>query len=203
MARKKKKETFTYVERKEIYEALKGMWRSSDTISYKDLEKVQVKEWGGVAWKWATLRNKACAEGWNKEKGVNIQKAIEDKRAEILATGQPQGEEVEILEGGEDDYIKILQGIQRKYKPEFEELREVLSEAIKERDVKTIKFVKTSLEALEMARSFDIKLSGHLDIQEQKRLDIEILKLEILTLKTETMFEPLEEGEVDGQDKTA
>ena len=190
-----KKEVFTFKEKLEVYEALKELWRSSDTITYKDLEKIQIKEWGGVAFKWATLRNRACSEGWNKEKGFNIKKALENKRAEILGT--EKFEEVEIFESGENEYLNILKGIQRRYKTEFNELRDILTVAIKERDIKTIRFIKSSLEALEMARVFDLKLSGCLDIQEQKRLDIEILKLEILTLKTQDLFEDTEEKNQD------
>ena len=139
MLRRLNMKEFTYKEKLDIYDVLKEMWRSSDTITYKDLEKIQLKEWGQVAWKWSTLRNRASKEVWNKEKGVNIQKVIQNKRREILGEGKVESEEVEILEGAEDEYIKILHGVQRKYKGQFEEVRELLEKSIRERDIKTIK----------------------------------------------------------------
>ena len=182
------KEKFTYREKLDIYEALKDLWRSSDTITYKGLENIQLKEWGGIAFKWTTLRNRASKEGWNKEKGINISKILEERKNEILESG----EGVEILQGEQDEYSQILKGIERKYRPDFEKVRVKLQKAIDTEDTKGLRHIKTAIDTIESARALDLKLSGHLDVPEYRKLEMEILKLEIMTIKTESMFEPVE-----------
>ena len=177
----------TYREKLDIYETLKDIWRSSDTITYKELEKVQIKEWGQVAWKWSTLRNRASKEGWNKEKGINISKIIRDKKREILEKDEIV--EGEILEERGEEYQQILRGLEKKYRGDFEEVRSQILDAVRQEDIKKLKLLKMALETIEGARTLDLRLSGVLDVHEYRKLEVEILKLELLTLeKTEKII---------------
>ena len=124
-----KRKEFSCLKKDEILETLKEIYSSSDKVTYKQLEEIQKQKYGGVAYKWSTLRNKASLEGWNRKKGAAAAKAIEEKKSELIAL--VEDEEVEILEGMEkDQYIKVVQGIGKKYKNEFSKVKAKLRESI-------------------------------------------------------------------------
>lgn len=180
-----KKKEFSYKERDEILEALKEIYSNSEKITYKQLEEIQKQKWGGVAYKWTTLRNKACLEGWNRKKGMEAAKTREEKKKEYIALVDQ--EPIELLESLEDDeYQKIIKGIGIKYKDDFTKVKEKLKEALDNEDLKGLKYVEAAIRTIRSARKLDIELLGLLDIEEQRRIEIELLRVEMLALEKDS-----------------
>jgi len=177
-----KKKEFSYRERKEILEALKEIYFNSDKVTYKQLEEIQKQKWGGVAYKWSTLRNKASLEGWNRKKGMEAASKREEKKKELIDLVKE--DDIEILEGMEQDqYIKLIQGIGLKYKDEFTKVREKLKAAINQEDLKGLKYVEAAVRTIRSARKLDLELLGVLDVEEQRRLEVELLRVELVALE--------------------
>lgn len=178
------KKLFSYKAKEEIYNTLKEIWRNSEDITYKDLEKIQIQKWGGVAFKWGTLRNKASIEGWNLEKGKHRRGAREEKKQEIikLVTEDPGGEP-ELLESELDEYSLILKGLEKKYRPDFNQVRDKMKKSLESEDLRGLKYVETAIRTIEGAWTMDLKLMGCLDLAEQRKLELEILKVELMTLE--------------------
>jgi hypothetical protein len=180
--RSMKRKEFSCLKKDEILETLKEIYSSSDKVTYKQLEEIQKQKYGGVAYKWSTLRNKASLEGWNRKKGAAAAQAIEEKKSELIAL--VEDEEVEILEGMEkDQYIKIVQGIGKKYKNEFSKVKVKLRESIDREDLSGLKYVEAAVRTIRSARKLDLELLGVLDVEEQRRLEVELLRVELLAVE--------------------
>lgn len=177
MARKKK---FSTGEKKEILEEIKLLWESSEKITYRQLEEIQKQKWKQVVYKAGTLRNYAHKEGWNRNKGRTVEEIREEKKQEIIHRSFPELlEKVEELE----EHSLIMKGLEDKYRSEFDKAREKLGQAINEEDTKEVRFADDVFKAISRARKVDLELMGALDMADQRKIELEILKLELLTLE--------------------
>ncbi|UUV20011.1 hypothetical protein NRK67_16875 (plasmid) [Fusobacteria bacterium ZRK30] len=174
MARKKK---YSSEEKAKILDEIKLLWESSEKITYRELEEIQKQKWKQVVYKSGTLRNYASKKGWNRNKG----KAIEEKREEVkndfIKTVHP--ELLGKVEGLEEHSL-ILKGLENKYRSDFDKAREKLSQAIEEEDVQAVKFSNEAFKALSRARKVDLELMGVLDVADQKKIEVELFKLEMI-----------------------
>lgn len=177
-----KKKEFSYRERDEILKALKEIYSNSEKVTYKQLEEIQKQKWGGVAYKWSTLRNKASLEGWNRKKGMKALKNKEEKKKEYISL--VDAEPIELLVSQEnDEYQKVIMGIGTKYKDNFIKVKGKLKEALEKENIKDLKYVEAAIRTIRSARKLDIELLGLLDVEEQRRIEIELLRVEMLALE--------------------
>lgn len=174
MARKKK---YSSEEKAEILEEIKLLWEGSEKITYRELEEIQKQKWKQVIYKSGTLRNYASQKGWNRNKGKAIEEKREEVKNDLIKTVNP-----EVLEkvGELEENSLIMTGLGNKYRPDFDKVREKLSQAIEEEDIQGVKFSNEAFKALSRARKVDLELMGVLDVADQRKIDVELFKLEVI-----------------------
>ncbi len=176
---------FTTRERHKILEDIKRAWKEG-IKDYKALEQYQIKNFGGICFKATTLKSKASKEKWNNQKGKANRDRINKKKKEFIQLTE-EDQNIELLEKiGSDDYLKVVQGIGIKYKEDFKKVRSQLAEGIKDENIKKIKCSEVAIRALRSARKLELELIGFLDIEEQRRLEVELLRVEMLALEKDS-----------------
>ena len=172
MAGKKK---FSLEEKKDILEQIKELWENSEDITYKQLEEIQKQKWKQVVYKSGTLRNKASKEEWNRNKGKAVEERQLEKVKETIQSIDP-----EIIEA---DHSSIIKGLESKYRSEFDKARKILNDAIDEEDMQRVRFSNEVFKAISRARKVDLELMGTLDVADQRKIELEVLKMELLNLE--------------------
>ncbi|MCS5422197.1 MULTISPECIES: hypothetical protein [Psychrilyobacter] len=174
MARKKK---FSPGEKRKILEEIKLLWEGSEKITYRELEEIQKQKWKQIVYKAGTLRNYAYKDEWNRNKGQAVEENREEVKNDLIKTVHP-----EVLEKVEEseDHSLIMTGLGNKYRSDFDKAREKLSQAIDEEDIQRVKFSNEAFKALSRARKTDLELMGILDVADQKKIEVELFKLEMI-----------------------
>lgn len=164
---------FSYQERQNIYLELIELWKNSKKISYKDLENWQLKKYSEIVWKAGTLRSKFSRDNINTKKGINEKLELLGDRQEVLGVERESQPDTLTY----NQYDKILDTVNDKYRSQSEDLREVLFKAIKSMDIKTVNKIDQMYKTLGRSRAFELKLKKIVDIETYNSLEIEALKL--------------------------
>lgn len=178
------------IDKIEVLEELKMLWKNSEDVTYKDMEQIQVARYGKIFYKQGTLRNKASKEGWNKDKGVEVLDVEEMVKKELI---EKNCDNVEILEkmDSSQEYELLTKSMAVKYAPKFNQIytsfAKILSEDITSKTSEQVKLmtektnaITSQLNALKEFRKEEMDMLGMLKPLEHKKLELEALKLELL-----------------------
>lgn len=170
----------------EILEELKMLWRSSENITYKDLEKIQKARYGSIIYKEGTLRNKASKEGWNAERGVEVLEALGIQQNDFIESNTETLTPELIGAMSEFEKFEILEKqLYLKYSVDFNKLRKDQSEILKlditdKENLRKLKAIGEAIREVTKTMEEEKKLLGMVGKVDILKLELESNKLELL-----------------------